>query len=226
MKNLLTAVFSLIVACAAVPAQAQQTAGNAEAGAKKTALCTGCHGIPGYQASFPEIHKVPMIAGQSASYIAAALTQYKDGDRKHPTMRAVAGALNDQDVADLAAYYSQLGVKEGAALPAAAAASTRVQELMERDKNNLCTTCHGANFITPNDGSVPRIAGQHADYLAVALKSYKVQNRAQLGRAHAVMGAQAKRYTNAELKELANYISALPGQLKTVPEPSFHTAAK
>ena len=51
-------------------------------------MCIGCHSIPGYQASFPEVYKVPMIAGQSAKYIVAALNAYKKGERKHPTMRA------------------------------------------------------------------------------------------------------------------------------------------
>jgi cytochrome c553 len=79
MNKLLTTMFAFAVACVTVSAQAQKITGNAENGAKKTAMCMGCHGIIGYQASFPEIHKVPMIAGQSATYIVSALTQYKGG---------------------------------------------------------------------------------------------------------------------------------------------------
>ena len=199
MNKLLTTMFALAVACVTVSAQAQKITGNAEAGAKKTAMCVGCHGIIGYQASFPEIHKVPMIAGQSATYIVSALTQYKGGERKHPTMRAIADSLSEQDIADLAAYYSQLGLKEGDAPPAAAKApSDTVHALISRDKDNACTKCHGANFNTPNDGTVPKLAGQYADYLYVALKSYKVQN-AHLGRANGVMGGQAKKYSNTEI---------------------------
>jgi len=226
MNKLLITMFALAVACVTVSAQAQQVTGNAENGAKKTAMCMGCHGIIGYQASFPEVHKVPMIAGQSATYIASALTQYKNGDRKHPTMRAIADSLSEQDIADLAAYYSQLGLKEGDAPPATAKApSEKVEALISRDKENACTKCHGANFNTPNDGTVAKLAGQHSDYLFVALKSYKVQNHLQIGRSNGVMGGQAKRYTTAELKELANYIGSLPGELKTVPESHFHSAS-
>ena len=225
MNKLLTTMFALAVACVTVSAQAQKITGNAEAGAKKTAMCVGCHGIIGYQASFPEIHKVPMIAGQSSSYIVSALTQYKGGERKHPTMRAIADSLSEQDMADLGAYYSQLGLKEGDAPPATAKApSDKVQALISRDKDNACTKCHGANFNTPNDGTVPKLAGQYADYLYVALKSYKAQNHAQLGRSNGVMSGQAKKYTNPEIKELAAYISSLPGELKTVPESRFHHA--
>jgi cytochrome c553 len=225
MNKLLSTMFALAVACVTVSAQAQQVKGNAENGGKKIAMCVGCHGIVGYQASFPEIHKVPMIAGQSATYIVAALGAYKTGDRKHPTMRAIADTLTEQDMADLAAYYSQLGLKEGdAPPPAAKAPSDRVQALISRDKDNACTKCHGANFNTPNDGTVPKIAGQHADYLFVALKSYKQQSNQHLGRSNGVMSGQAKKYTNAELKELASYIAAQPGELKTVPESRWHQA--
>ena len=128
MNKLLTTMFGLAVACVTVSVQAQKITGSIEAGAKKTAMCVGCHGIIGYQASFPEIHKVP------------------------------------------------------------------------------------------------KIAGQYADYLQVALKSYKTQSHMQLGRSNAVMGGQAKKYSNPELKELAAYIASLPGELKTVPESRFHSA--
>ena len=230
MNKLLTTMFAFAVACVTVSAQAQQVTGNAQEGAKKVAMCVGCHGIIGYQASFPEIHKVPMIAGQSASYITAALNAYKGGDRKHPTMRAIADTLKDQDIADVAAYYSQLGQKEGDAPPAALAKPMpeNVQALVARDKDNSCTKCHGANFNTPNDGTVPKLAGQHADYLFVALKSYRVKNNPHLGRSNAVMAQQVepKKFTTAELKTLASYISSLPGELKTVPESRIHHGAQ
>jgi cytochrome c553 len=226
MNKLLTTMFALAVACATLSAQAQKVAGNPENGARKTAMCVGCHGIIGYQASFPEVHKVPMIAGQSATYIASALGAYKAGDRRHPTMRAIADTLTEQDIADLAAYYSQLGLREGDAPPPAAARqpSESVQALISRDKDNACTKCHGANFNTPNDGTVAKLAGQHPDYLFVALKAYKVENHLQVGRSNGVMSGQAKKYTTAELKELASYIGSLPGELKTVPESRFHSA--
>jgi len=230
MNKLLTTMFALAVASVTVSAEAQQVTGKAQDGAKKVQMCVGCHGIIGYQASFPEIHKVPMIAGQSATYITAALTAYKGGDRKHPTMRAIADTLSDQDIADIAAYYSQLGLKDGSAPPAALAKPTpaNVEALITRNADNSCTKCHGANFNTPNDGTVPKLAGQHADYLFVALKSYRVKNNAHLGRSNAVMGQQVeeKKFTNAELKTLASYISTLPGELKTVPESRIHHGAE
>jgi cytochrome c553 len=88
-------------------AAAAEIVGNAKAAQNKVALCIGCHGIPDYKTSFPEVYQVPMLGGQSAKYIESALNEYKKGDRNHPTMRAIAEGLSDQDIADVAAYYSQ-----------------------------------------------------------------------------------------------------------------------
>ena len=98
---------ALLLMLAPIAAQAQEVKGDAKAAADKTAMCIGCHGISGYKASFPEVYSVPMIAGQSAKYLENALVAYRKGDRSHPTMQAIAGGLSDQDIADLAAYYSQ-----------------------------------------------------------------------------------------------------------------------
>jgi cytochrome c553 len=81
---------------------------KADASRAKVAMCIGCHGIPGYRASFPEVYSVPKIAGQNEKYIQASLQAYAKGDRSHPTMNAISASLSDQDMADLAAYYSKL----------------------------------------------------------------------------------------------------------------------
>lgn len=100
-------MFAVIALMSVVQFAAADVAGNAKAAENKVAMCIGCHAIPGYKAVFPEVYQVPMIGGQSASYIENALKAYRKGDRKHPSMRGIAGSLSDQDIADLAAYYSQ-----------------------------------------------------------------------------------------------------------------------
>jgi cytochrome c553 len=80
--------------------------GDAAAGQTKNSMCIGCHGIASYRTAFPSVYSVPMIAGQSEGYIVSALKAYRSGDRSHPSMRGIAGSLSDQDIADLAAYYS------------------------------------------------------------------------------------------------------------------------
>ena len=105
MNQLLLSLSAFLVASVTVlSAHAQEIKGDAKAGEKKNAMCIGCHGIVGYQASFPEIHKVPKISGQGEKYIIAALNAYKKGERKHPTMRGVSVSLSDQDMADLAVF--------------------------------------------------------------------------------------------------------------------------
>ena len=88
--------------------------GDAAAGSRKNSMCIGCHGIPGYKTAFPEVYSVPKLGGQQASYILKALQAYKAGDRPHPSMRAIAAGLSDQDMADLAAYYGAEAVKAAA----------------------------------------------------------------------------------------------------------------
>ena len=150
------------------------------------AMCIGCHGIPGYQASFPEVHKVPMISGQSAKYIASALTAYQKGERKHPTMRAVAASLTEKDIAELAAFYEASG-RETGAQPAALPKAEPAGQVAELLKKGNCASCHGDNFSKPIDPSYPKIAGQYPDYLYVALKQYQAKDNPQVGRANAIM---------------------------------------
>jgi cytochrome c553 len=217
MKRALLLITTVLFASMSVAQDAKP--GSAAAGEKQAAMCIGCHGIKGYQASFPEIHKVPMISGQSAKYIAASLAAYKKGDRKHPTMRAIAASLSDQNMADLGAFYEQHGGKAASAPPdGAPAASSEVAALLTK---GACASCHGANYSKPIDPSYPKIAGQHADYLYVALKSYKTEANPQVGRNNAIMGGQVKQFSNAELKAMAEYLGSLPGELRTVKESYF-----
>lgn len=91
---------------ASPPATASPT-GNAEAGRQLTYTCLGCHGIVGYKNVYPTYH-VPLIGGQSTAYLSSALNEYRNGTRKHPTMEVQARSFSDQDIADIAAFLSEL----------------------------------------------------------------------------------------------------------------------
>jgi len=91
----------------AAPAAAQPLVGNAANGRTLAYTCQGCHGVTGYKNAYPSFH-VPRIGGQSAEYLAQALTEYKKGNRKHPTMQAQAQSFSDQDIADISAYLSSV----------------------------------------------------------------------------------------------------------------------
>ena len=219
MNKLLTTMFALAVASATSVSYAQAVTGDAAAGEKKIAMCIGCHGIQGYQATFPEVYKGPKISGQGGKYIASALNAYKKGDRKHPTMRGIADSLTDQDIADVAAYYEKHGTANAVELPATAKEpSAAVAALLQK---GACVSCHGANYAKPIDPTYPKIAGQNADYLFVALKAYKTENNATVGRSNGVMAGVAKQFSNNELKAMANYLGSLPGDLKIVPQSPF-----
>jgi cytochrome c553 len=196
--------------------------GNAAEGEKKATMCIGCHGIVGYQATHPQVYKVPMISGQNAKFIVSSLVAYQKGERRHPTMRAIAGSLTEQDMADLGAHY-EAHAKGARAPEAAAEPAGDVKELLTK---GACSSCHGANFSKPIDGSYPKLAGQHADYLYAALMSYKVKGNGH-GRENAIMGGQVAQFTSSQLKAIAGYLASLPGEMQTVPQAKFisHTAA-
>ena len=104
----LSLAFAALAFTTAAPAQ--EAAGSAAQGALKVQMCQGCHGIEGWRTAFPEVYKVPRIAGQHEAYLVKALHEYKSGERSHPSMRAIAASLSDQDMADVAAYYGQSGL--------------------------------------------------------------------------------------------------------------------
>jgi len=219
MTKLITSVLMVFVASVTSVAYAQDAAGDAKAGETKIAMCIGCHGIKGYQASFPEVYKVPMISGQNAGYIVSSLTAYQKGERKHPTMRSIAASLTAKDMADIAAYYESHGKDDSVTLPEKASeASPSTAALLAK---GACASCHGANLNKPMVPGYPKIAGQYKDYLYVALKSYKQDGQATWGRSNGVMGGIAKQFSNAELKAMSSYIGSLEGDLKVVPQSKF-----
>ncbi|AMJ56954.1 MULTISPECIES: cytochrome c [Stenotrophomonas] len=97
------------VAPAPAPAATPATpsSGNATTGRTLAYTCQGCHGITGYKNAYPS-YRVPKIGGQSAQYLTQALTEYREGKRKHPTMQAQSMSFSQQDIADLSAYLSTL----------------------------------------------------------------------------------------------------------------------
>lgn len=218
-KNVFIRCALLVIAMVMQPAFAQELKGNAAAGSKLVDQCMGCHGLKGYRSSFPEIYRVPMISGQSEKYLAVALAAYRSGERKHPTMRGVVASLNDQEIADIAAYYAASSTP--GRVPTASGVTSHPEKAAELVKKGACLSCHGEGFNKPVDPSYPKIAGQYADYLAVALRSYKVDGNPVIGRGNAIMGGIAKQFSNAELKLIADYVASMPGDLETVPQGKF-----
>lgn len=94
-----------VLVCGMALAQFSLAAGDPEAGMIKAETCLGCHGIENYKNVYPTF-RVPKVAGQNADYLVIALKAYKSGERKHPTMVSQATTMTEQDMADIAAYFS------------------------------------------------------------------------------------------------------------------------
>jgi len=194
-------IATLSIACAllASPAAAQ---GNAERGAKLAYTCQGCHGIESYRNAYPS-YRVPKLGGQKAAYLVAALQGYRDGSREHPTMQAQASSMSDEDMQDLAAYFSSVANETVAA---------GGSETAGIEAASTCVACHGQNGISVSP-NWPTLAGQYEDYLRHALNQYRDGTRK-----NAVMAQMAAPLTDEDVKLLASYYAGLKGLETTVVE--------
>ena len=200
MKNA-AAILTLCIAGAflASPAAAQ---GDAERGAKLAYTCQGCHGIEGYRNAYPS-YRVPKLGGQKAAYLVAALQGYRDGTREHTTMQAQASSMTDQEMQDLAAYFSSI------ANETVAAGGTETAGI---EAASTCVACHGQNGISVSP-NWPTLAGQYEDYLRHALDQYRDGTRK-----NAVMAQMAAPLTDEDVRVLARYYASLEGLETTVVE--------
>ncbi len=104
MKHLHTGTACLLITASSLAL----ASGDPAAGKIKSEACLGCHGIASYNNVYPTYH-VPKITGQTAEYLVSALQAYKAGQRPHETMQAQAASMNDQDMQDIAAFWSTAG---------------------------------------------------------------------------------------------------------------------
>jgi len=185
------------------PAPAPAAAGgNAERGKAISYTCLGCHGVPGYKNAYPN-YSVPKLEGQHPEYIVIALQAYRAGERSHLTMHSQASTLTDQDMQDIAAFFSGTPLKPGN--PPVGKAPEAAQ---------VCVACHGQDGvgITPQ---YPSLAGQHADYIERALHDYK-----KGGRKNPIMGTFAGQIKDADVRVLAKYYAQQQPSLHTEERPS------
>ena len=178
-------------------------AGDPALGEKKFYTCYGCHGIDNYRNAYPD-YSVPKLRHQHASYIVAALQEYRSGERPHATMHAQAASLSDQDIEDIAAYL------QGAE---PVKASTAVTGKAPKQVA-ACVACHGENGLGVEAPLTPKpavLAGQHVDYLEQALTAYRNGRRKNV-----VMSGMAKLLTTDEdVKVAAAYFASQSSPLVT-----------
>lgn len=169
--------------------------------------CAACHNADGNSAA----GIYPKIAGQHEQYLIKVLKDYRageDGKRYEPTMAGMTASLSDQDIEDLAAYFSKQKMSPGATPESL----LTLGQAIYRGGNitsgvPACIACHGP-VGTGNDlASFPRLSGQHAEYIANALKSYKEGKRK--GNTADIMHDVVKHMTNEEIEAVSSYVSGL-----------------
>lgn len=180
--------------------------GSAEEGQQKATPCVACHGVNGNSAN-PEW---PSLAGQSGAYIVKQLKAFKAGERQNPLMTPMAQPLSDDDMEDLAAYYSQQTPTGLEADPSKVAQGQRLY----RGGDPLagiaaCTACHGPSGKGVAAAGYPALQGQHATYVVAQLKAYRAGSRTTDQPQNRMMRDVANRLTDAQIEAVAQYVQGL-----------------
>lgn len=203
MLRLFAALLFIVYPLTAVSAEAKIT-GDPEQGQKKAQSCAACHGANG-NSNNPQW---PKIAGQHPDYIVSELQAFKSGTRQNAQMTPMAQDLNEQDMRDLAAYFSS----QSMTLEAASEASVgQAQTLYRAGKSAAgmpaCIACHGPKGNGMLGVGYPKISGQHAEYTATQLKAYRSGERS--GGQAAIMQNIAQKLSDDEIQALSKYVSGL-----------------
>lgn len=202
MKPLFAAVVALGLAFSA---QADVFVdGDAEAGKTKAAACGACHGADGNAS----IAVNPKLAGQNASYIVAQLKHFKSGERENPIMQGMSAGLSDQDMADIAVFYSKQTVKVGAASETLWA---RGQDIYRGGIPEVgvpaCTGCHGPQGEGNPGAQFPALSGQNAEYTEAQLFAYRKE--ARINPKAQVMIGVSRGLSDKDIKAVADYLQGL-----------------
>ncbi len=199
--KLLIAAFGLLMGANTIA----MAAGNATAGEGKSAMCAGCHAADGNSV----VNMFPKLAGQHAGYIAKQLSEFKNGKRIDGTMQGMAAALSEEDIADIAAFYSSKAAAAGAADDESTVALG--QDIFRggnsATKVPACMGCHGITGKGNPAAKFPALAGQHAVYTIKQLKAFRSAERAN--DANFMMRKVAEHMSDKEIEAVANYIAGM-----------------
>lgn len=180
-------------------------AGSAEAGQTRSIVCAGCHGVDGNSFN-PEW---PSLAGQNATYLIKAMQSFKDGSRQNVLMNAQAAALSEQDMQDLAAWFSSQKLAGKTADPALVSSGERLFRGGNKQSGvPACGACHGPAGQGNLAAGWPAIAGQHATYSGNQLTAYRSKQRTTDGDTQ-MMRSVAARLTDDEIKAVTAYAQGL-----------------
>jgi cytochrome c553 len=193
------ALFTLVTATQAL------AQGDPAAGAEKITVCLACHGQDG---NMSQIANVPKIGGQNADYLLKQMNDIKSGVRAAPLMTGMLNNLNDQDMADVAAYYASQAAPQGAAEPEKVALGESLYRAGNADIGvAACSACHSPNGQGLASAGYPALSGQDPAYTELQLRAFRdgVRNNDDAQ----VMRSIAARLNDAEIAALASYVAGL-----------------
>ena len=178
--------------------------GDAAAGQAKSALCGSCHGADGNS----PLAMNPKLAGQSARYMVKQLQDFKSGARAGAIMASMVLSLSDQDMEDIAAWYSS----QQPTIQGADPEKIELAERLYRAGNSeiavaACSACHSPTGKGNAPAGFPSLSGQHAEYTLQQLKDFRSGVRQNDG--GEMMRTVVERLTDKELEALASYVSGL-----------------
>ncbi len=181
---------------------AHATGDAAKGSVMATTVCVACHAADGNSV----MPANPKLAGQFPEYLSKQLKNFKAGTRANPVMGPMAGTLTEEDVSNLAAYFSSQTAKAGSAKTnGAGSEGESIYKGGIADKNvPACAACHGANGAGL-PVQYPRLAGQHAEYLSNQLKAFRSGERANAP----MMKVIAARLSDQEIAAVADYVQGL-----------------
>ena len=205
MNKLLVSLLLTLGVAGIAQAAATAVVGDAAAGQAKTAVCGACHGPDGNSMA----PNFPKLAGQGDRYLLKQLHEIKDGKRQVLEMTGLLTSLNDQDLADIAAYYSSQKNSVGAADPALVARGEALFRGGDLQKGMpACTGCHSPDGQGNAAAGFPHLGGQHASYIEKQLTDFREGERTNDGDSMIMRGIAAK-LSNKDIKALASYIQGL-----------------
>ncbi|WP_426415567.1 c-type cytochrome [Aestuariirhabdus sp. LZHN29] len=182
-----------------------QAAGDATAGQAKAALCGACHGVEGVSAA----PTFPNLAAQGERYLVKQMQDIKSGDRVVVEMTGMLNALSDQDLADIAAYFSAKAPATGAADPALVALGESIYRGGNLSKGTpACNACHSPTGQGNDLAGFPALSGQKAAYTAKQLRAFREGERTNDGDTR-IMRDIAEKLSNKEVDAVASFIEGL-----------------
>ena len=179
-------------------------AGDPAKGKTLSQTCAACHNADGNS-----LNPVwPKLAGQHAGYMVKQLQDFKEGNRVNAQMAPMVASLSEEDMADLAAYFSSQKIKPGSAKPELITSGQEIYRAGDAEAGvPACMACHGPAGAGNPGALYPALAGQYADYTTLQLKAFKSEERSN--DANKVMRSIAGPMTNAQIEAVSEYIQGL-----------------